>query len=132
MSAKAFLDTSVLIYGIHKDDPRADVAEALLAGGCLINVQVLNEFVSVAVRKLRMPREEITRALDFIRRMCPNPEPVTIEKALGIARRHGYGIFDALLIAAALIASCTTLYSEDLRDGQTIEGLTIRNPFRKM
>jgi predicted nucleic acid-binding protein len=43
--------------------------------------------------------------------------------------RYGYYIYDALVIAAALEASCRTLYSEDMRDGQVIEGLTIRNPF---
>jgi predicted nucleic acid-binding protein len=43
---------------------------------------------------------------------------------------HGYNIYDALVVSAALGAGCTTLYSEDLHDGQTIdEQLTIRNPF---
>ncbi|WP_252263399.1 hypothetical protein [Paracidobacterium acidisoli] len=41
----------------------------------------------------------------------------------------GYQIYDALVIAAALEAGCTTLYSEDMQDGQKIDGLTIRNPF---
>jgi predicted nucleic acid-binding protein len=41
-------------------------------------------------------------------------------------------IYDALVVAAALEAGCATLYSEDLHDGQTIDGqLTIRNPFAK-
>jgi predicted nucleic acid-binding protein len=55
----------------------------------------------------------------------------THQIALGIAKRHKYHIYGALVIASALEASCTTLYSEDLQDGQAIGGLTIRNPFRK-
>jgi predicted nucleic acid-binding protein len=52
------------------------------------------------------------------------------EAALGIAARTGYQFYDALIIAAALEAGCTTLFSEDLQDGQVINGgLTIRNPF---
>lgn len=52
------------------------------------------------------------------------------EAALKIAERHGYNIDDALVVSAALEAGCTTLYSEDLRVGQTIDAqLTIRNPF---
>jgi predicted nucleic acid-binding protein len=70
--------------------------------------------------------------LDF-RVLCPSPLPVTIEMheaALKIAEKHSYNICDALVVSAALEAGCTTLYSEDLRDGQTIDGqLTIRNPF---
>jgi predicted nucleic acid-binding protein len=58
-------------------------------------------------------------------------EVETHERALAIAQRYGYRIFDALIIAAALEASCETLYSEDMQDGQRIGGATIRNPFGK-
>jgi predicted nucleic acid-binding protein len=52
------------------------------------------------------------------------------EAALRVAEKHGYKIDDPLVVSAAFQAGCTTLYSEDLRDGQTIDGqLTIRNPF---
>jgi predicted nucleic acid-binding protein len=52
--------------------------------------------------------------------------------ALRLASRYQYHIYDSLVIAAALQAACSILYSEDMRDGQVIEGLTIRNPFRAM
>jgi predicted nucleic acid-binding protein len=58
--------------------------------------------------------------------------PVTVEtheRAMHVAERYGYSIFDSLIIAAALHAGARTLYSEDMQDGQVIEGLTIRNPF---
>lgn len=50
-------------------------------------------------------------------------------RALGVAERYGYSIFDGLIIAAALDCGAKTLYSEDMYDGQKIEGLEIRNPF---
>ena len=131
---KAFLDTNVLIYAIAKDDPRALRTEELLARGGVISVQVLNEFVSVARCKLQMSWEEVTIALDAIRVLCPVPTPITIETheaALNIAKQYGCGIYDALITAAAIEAKCSTLCSEGLQDGQTINGrLTIRNPFR--
>jgi predicted nucleic acid-binding protein len=133
-SDKVFFDTNVLIYAVAQNDPRGPRAEALLAAGGMAGVQVLNEFVSVARRKLRMPWKDVTEALDAIRVLCPSPVPVSIsthETALKIAERYGYEIYDALVIAAALTADCTTLYSEDLQDGQVIDGkLTIRNPFK--
>ena len=131
---KAFFDTNLIVYAFAKDDPRADAAEALLAAGGVISVQVLNEFVAVALRKLAMPWDDVLAALDAILILCPSPAPLTIEihqMALGIVKKHKYHIYDALVIASALEASCTTLYSEDLQDGQAIGGLTIRNPFRK-
>jgi len=80
-----------------------------------------------------MSWSEITEALSAIRLLCPSPFPITVETheaALQIAEKYGYGIYDALVIAAAIEAGCATLYSEDLHDGQTINGqVTIRNPF---
>jgi predicted nucleic acid-binding protein len=52
--------------------------------------------------------------------------------ALDLQTRYRYGFYDSLVIAAALDAGCTRLYSEDLQDGQRIEGLTVENPFREL
>ncbi|HME25208.1 MAG TPA: PIN domain-containing protein [Acetobacteraceae bacterium] len=133
MTSPVFFDTNILIYAALQPDPRSEVARDLLAQRGVISVQVLNEFASVAHRKLRRPWSEITRALAAIRVFCPSPQPITVsthEAALAIAERSGYQLFDALIIAAALDAGCVTLFTEDLQDGQVIEGrLTIRNPF---
>jgi predicted nucleic acid-binding protein len=129
---RCFLDTNVLLYAVADDDPRAEIAEGLIAAGGVVSVQSLNEFVSVAVRKLRMPWDDVLEALAAFRVVLLPPAPITLEThddALRIAARYGYHIYDSLIIAAALGANCRTLYSEDMRDGQVIEGLTIRNPF---
>jgi predicted nucleic acid-binding protein len=45
--------------------------------------------------------------------------------------KHGYSIWDSLIVAAALQSRAKILYSEDLHHGQVIDGrLTIINPFR--
>jgi predicted nucleic acid-binding protein len=135
MNDKAFFDTNVLIYAFAQNDPRAEPAEALLAAGGIVSVQVLNEFVAVATRKLGMPWKDVLEALSAIRVLCPAPLPLTVETheaALGIAAKYRYHIYDALVIAAALESACATLYSEDLHDGQTIDRLAIRNPFKRL
>ena len=133
MSDRAFFDTNVLLYTIGQRDDRTPTAEALLAGGGVVSVQVLNELASVARRKLRMSWPDVTAALAAIKILCPSPLPLTVEThdaALRLAVRHGYHIYDALIVAAALEGECATLYSEDLHAGQVIDGrLTIRNPF---
>jgi predicted nucleic acid-binding protein len=128
----ALFDTNVIVYAFAKDDHRTKIAETLLAGGGVIGVQTLNEFVAVAARKLAMPWEEILEALSALRELCPSPVPLTVkthDAALRIAGRYRYHIYDSLVIAAALELRCHTLFSEDMNDGQTIDGLTIRNPF---
>jgi len=133
MRDEVFFDTNVLIYAVALEDPRNARAEELLASGGTISVQILNEFVSVARRKILMSWRDVKGALDAFRVLCPSPLPITMEMheaALKIAEQHGYGIYDALVVAAALEAECAILYSEDFQDGQTIDGrLTIRNPF---
>jgi len=134
MPADAFFDTNVLLYAIARDDPRNALAETLLASGGTISVQILNEFAAVARRKLSMPWREVRKALRAFRVLCPSPLPITVEThdaALRLAEKHGFEIYDALAVAAALDAGCKILYSEDFQDGRKIEGrITIRNPFR--
>jgi predicted nucleic acid-binding protein len=134
MPDKVFFDSDVLIYAMVLGDARRDRAQQLLAQGGIVSVQVLNEFVVVARRKMHMPWEDVVEALAAIRILSPLPVGIAVETheaALRIAQQHGYGIYDAMIVAAALGSKCSTLYSEDLQDGQVIdEQLTIQNPFR--
>lgn len=133
--ATEFLDTNVLVYAFTTD-PRAAVAHALLGRGCLTSVQALNEFTNVARRKLGMTWREVRDALAAIRTVCRTIFPVDIDThadALRIAERHGYTIFDALMVAAALRAHCTVFYSEDMQDDTVIaRRLRIVDPFREI
>jgi predicted nucleic acid-binding protein len=61
-----------------------------------------------------------------------SPSQALYDRALDLQARYRYGFYDSLVIAAALDAGCTQLYSEDLQDGQRIEGLTITNPFLEL
>jgi predicted nucleic acid-binding protein len=113
-----FFDTNVLIYAAVENDPRGELARSLVSAGGFISVQVLNEFAHTARYKLRRPWSEV---IPLSARMH--------DRGVGIARRYGYRLWDALIIAAALEAGAHTLYSEDMHDGHAIEGLAIRNPF---
>lgn len=128
----AFFDTNVPLYLLSADPAKADRAEQLLAGGGNISVQALNEFASVATRKLRMSWAEVNEVLTQLRAVC-EVHPVTLQthdQAMGLAQRYGLSIYDALIVSAALLAGCKTLWSEDMQDGQAIQRkLTIRNPF---
>ena len=98
----------------------------------MISIQVLNEFVNVSRRKLRREWPEIEEALSVLRTILDPPIPLTIEiheAAVGLARNSGFSFYDSLIIAAAIRAGCRILYSEDMQDGQTVDGMTLRNPF---
>jgi predicted nucleic acid-binding protein len=129
--ADAFFDTNVLVYLLSADASKADPAGELLERGGTVSVQVLNEFVAVAMRKLRMQIVEIREILATVRQLCEviSLDLATHDRALELVEHHRLSIFDALIVSAAIGAGCTTLWSEDLHHGHKIERLTIRNPF---
>src|SRR6266508_928414 len=132
MNAKPFLDTNIGGYAFSSHDRRNGTAEALLAAGGVISVQVLNEFVNVLRRKQRRDWDEVQDALGVLKILLDPPQPLTVElheMAIKIARHHGFSVYDSLIVAAAVRAGCSILYSEDLQHGQMIEQLTIQNPF---
>jgi predicted nucleic acid-binding protein len=128
-----FFDTSVLVYIVSGDPAKADRAEAAVATGGGISVQVLNELANVARRKMRMSWVETHTFLSTLRGLL-TVHPLTVEThdtGLGLADRYGFSIYDAMVAASALHAGSDTLLSEDMQHGMRLkEGLRIINPFR--
>ena len=129
---EAFFDTNVLLYLLSGDASKADRAETLVGAGGVISGQVLNEFALVASRKLGMSWAEIREVLETIREVC-RVVPMSLEthdRGIALSERYGFSIYDSMILASALLAGCTVLFTEDLQDGQSIDGrLTVRNPF---
>jgi predicted nucleic acid-binding protein len=128
---KAFFDTNILIYA-QEQGAKADKARALLAAGGVLSVQVLNEFVAVARRKLGKNWREIGEAINDALTLVDPPLPLTIAlhtAARALADDHNLSFYDALIVAAALEACCETLISEDLQNGRAFGELRIVNPF---
>lgn len=129
---RAFFDTNVLIYLITDDAQKAERAEELISEGGVVSVQVLDEFVAVAIRKFGKPWNQVRHTLTVLRsilEVCPLTI-ATHERALDLAERDGWHIYDALVIAAAQIAEADILYTEDLQSGRRVDRkLRIINPF---
>ena len=126
-----FLDTIVVLY-LLDDGPKADRAEALLARGGTISVQVLNEALVNCRRKAGMDWDEAGAFLAGLRQLCrvvPLTER-THDLGRAVGARYRLSVWDAMIVASALEAGCETLLSEDMQDGLVVEGvLTLRNPF---
>jgi predicted nucleic acid-binding protein len=135
-----FIDSNVFVYLFDDADERkrgiADgiVESALKESGASISFQVVQETLNVVTRKLPEPMTAEDAGLFLDRVLAPLwrvwPSLALYRRALEVQARYRYGFYDSLIVAAALDAGCTRLYSEDLQDGQKIEGLEIENPFR--
>ena len=131
MAERAFLDTNIAVYLLADDPPKATRAEELLATRPCISAQVVNEFFNVCTRKLRFDRAAAHAGARALMAHC-EVLPVsarTVDAAMRLGERYGFSHWDSLIVAAAQLADCTTLYSEDMQHGQQFDGLRIRNPF---
>lgn len=130
MSAE-FADTNVLLY-LLDEGSKADRAEEILARGPRISVQVLNECLVNCRRKAGMSWAEAVDFLTGIEALCP-VEPLSLrthQVGRALAERYQLAVYDAMVVAAALIAGCTTLWTEDMQAGLLVEGqLRLVNPF---
>jgi predicted nucleic acid-binding protein len=132
MPGERFFDTNILIYAFAAGDRRSARAEALLAEGGVIGVQVLNELTSVLRRTLRWEWPEVEAALAVIAELAGPVRPLTAGihgKAVELARANVLSFYDALIVAAAADAGCRVLLTEDLQHGRKVSGVTVKNPF---
>ena len=138
MSDRAFLDTNIIIYLYSEDeDEKRDVAYQFVNNAnCFTSIQVMNEVSNVWTNKYALDKSEIIKYLNEIESISEEVLLVkrkTINRALDIKTQYGYSFYDCLMLASAIEANCNKILTEDMKDGQIIDGiLQIVNPFKTM
>jgi predicted nucleic acid-binding protein len=130
---KIFFDTNTLLYLLSSDSKKADWVSSNLQQSNVISVQVLNEFTSASLRKIKISHAELDEFLDVFTSIFSvmKLDMETFNTGLMISRQYGYQHYDSMIIAAALEAGCERLYSEDMQHRQIInKKLQIVNPFK--
>jgi predicted nucleic acid-binding protein len=135
MPDKVFIDTNILIYAysITETDKRNITFTILESYSIVIGVQVINEFIWTMNRKFNINYDKLEVLVDrFWKKFKVSLiNKFSIEKALKIAQDYKYSYWDSLIIASALENECSILFTEDMHDGQLIEGvLKIKNPYK--
>jgi len=132
---RAFIDTNVFIYlysgSVSDSGKRVQAYESLIKYDCQISTQVVNEFSNICIKKLKITANNIQNFIKQIYSYCDLAyiDEDTINKAIEIHSKYKYSYYDSLIIASAIECCCIYLISEDLADGQKIEGVTIKNIF---
>jgi predicted nucleic acid-binding protein len=131
---RAFADTNVIVYAQSDDGTKTATAIKLLEAGPVISVQVVNETVAILTRKYGFSLTDAHQVATSLLLACEvvAVEADTIREAIRLTTRYKLSHWDSLIVSAALLAGCDTLYSEDMQDGQVIEErLTVVNPFKE-
>ncbi len=132
------LDTNILVYAVTAGDPVSRHVEALElvnqlgeAGGAIVPIEVIGEFLNVCRRKQPVGFDHaVRRAGQFLDAFeCPQTRPDDLIDAFAVSAQHGLQYFDALIVVVARRAGAMSLLSEGMQDDREIEGLRILNPF---
>jgi predicted nucleic acid-binding protein len=130
-------DTNVLVYAtvstpMSKTMRARDlVVRGMKAGENILLLQTLAEFSSVAIRKARIPVDDVRATIDAWRAVFPiqGTEDSDLSAALVAVKKHRLAFWDAMLWASAQRAGVRHLLSEDFQDGFELEGVVFVNPF---
>jgi predicted nucleic acid-binding protein len=133
---RSLLDTNVLVYADAADEPVkqqraiALISETRSAGTAVLCTQVLQEYVNVALRKLRLPPDLVRQRIAFYRRfeMVTNSADL-IAGALDLHVLRRLSFYDALVVQAAIVGGCERVLTEDMQHGSVLGGVRIVNPF---
>ncbi len=136
MRADSFLDTNVLVYAAASDPSEAGKREAALQlierEEFALSAQVLQEFYVMVTRKMARPMTAL-QAMEWLEQLeafpCMPVDAAMVKIGVEISEQYRISYWDAAIIAAALRAGARTLFSEDLSEGQTYEGVRVVNPF---
>ncbi len=138
MSGKAFLDTNILLYCFDNADSRKQELARNLVNSLLdvdsarISTQTLQEYYNVITKKLKCDKKEALKNVERYSEIFPVHTNTVkdILSAISISVKNKLSFYDSLIIAAAKAEACGTVYSEDLNDGQKVDGVKIVNPFK--
>ena len=132
MSADFFIDSNIAVYSLGMPSLKRDVARQFISKRPIISTQVVMETVNVLMKKFKFEKasafEAVLEIIDKADMMDTTPS--TVIKAFELSVKYQLSHWDGLIIASALAATCTTIYSEDMQHGLVIENkLSIVNPF---
>jgi Predicted nucleic-acid-binding protein, contains PIN domain len=133
MQDDCFADSNVLLYTLDKPSKKREIAFDLWRQGMVISTQVIMEFTNICIKKFNFSRKDaFQNARNIIESASvKSVTKETIHIAFELSEKHGFSHWDSLILASALEAKCKIIYTEDLKDGQLINGrLRIINPFK--
>ncbi len=139
MSDSFFLDTNILVYSFDSTEPakssraKALIRDALASGKGVVSYQVVQEFLNVALRRFARPmtplEAELYLSITLVPLLAVQSSRSLFAQALRLSRDHSVSWYDSLILAAALEARCSILYSEDFQHGQKFSDLRVVDPF---
>lgn len=136
MTDRVFVDTNIFVYAddraarTKRGRARTVLSELVRTRRAVVSTQVMQEYFAAAIQKLGMSPERARIRVERLNRLdVVLIRPELILGAIDLCRLHALSFWDALIVRSASAAGCGRLLSEDMQDGQTIDGVRMENPF---
>ncbi len=138
MTETVFVDANVLVYARDTSEGEKHqkafrwVMDVWNSRAGRVSYQVLHEYYVIVTQKLdpgltiRLARADV-RSLMSWRPVAL--DSMVLEGAWAVQDRYRFSFWDSLVVSAARQSRSTFLLTEDLQDGQDLDGLTVINPF---
>jgi predicted nucleic acid-binding protein len=130
------LDSNILIYSVdtvagERHRLALEIVDRAGDRDCCLTLQAISEFFTVVTRKGIMPRADAAAlAMAWLEIFSSTTASISaVRAALSAAVTGRASYWDALLLATAGEAGCTTVLSEDMAEGTQLLGVTISDPF---
>ena len=135
-----FIDSNIIVYAYDNHEPekqaiaRKIITSAIEEESGIISAQVLGEFFVVVTRKIRSPLsvKEAERIIHLLSVLTVVEIDLSlVKRAIEIQKEYAISYWDSLILASAEKAGCSTVFSEDLNEGQKYNHILVENPFQQ-
>lgn len=131
-----FVDTNIWLYALldmQEEKKRMAAAQIIAQAPLVISTQVINEVCRNLLKSGHFTEAEITEFIASAYNRCRVVELTkdTLLQASALRMRYAFSFWDSMIIASALAANVSFVYSEDMQDQLLVENqLRIVNPFK--
>lgn len=130
-----FIDSNIVIYANDRNARERQaraievIQKCMSAKNGVLSIQVLQEYASIALTKLMQDSAVVLRQIRLLEVFkIVVPSPAMVRRGVEIRNSYRLSFWDAGIVAAAEIAECDYILSEDLNTGKYYAGVKVINP----
>jgi len=135
MAGKVFVDSNIWIYlFLSEQTNKYSIAEEFITkntdSSMFISYQVINEVTNQLLRN-NFSEIIIRKNVEYMYKICTihNFSKEILLSASSLREKYRFSFWDSVIVASALNSGCDILATEDMQNGQKIDGMIITNIF---
>jgi len=137
--ANCFVDTNIWLYAFVEGDDlsKSTCAKSLLEASraVIVSPQVINEVCVNLIKKAQFSEPQVQQLIEsfYAKYVVVEGSKALLLTASALREQYAFSFWDSTIVASALHAGASVLYSEDMQAGLVVENrVRIINPFETL